>query len=283
MSGGDFLSLFSRSNRYRRTFLPQSCRQNSAQPEQSPQRTQACRRGSRCRPRDWRWLRIVVPARPRFCSSSGLILSTRRAWRPPSNGVLSQISIMRSISRSPSRSAERQSTFESLWRRLISAVRSSWQGAGAHAGHLIRGDAHAQARPAHQNPAVHLVVAHLVSPRRPRCRDNRPRRARTCPRRCTSWPSRRTNSTTFARISKPRWSVPMAIRMLDFKSGYNSNSFEAAFSTRRESPPRNGDSVPAEPPMGSQMSGLGATATRSARRPKATGRRWPRGALGVMV
>ena len=46
--------------------------------------------------------------------SSSEIFANRRAWRPPSKGVLSQISTRRSTSRSPSMSPERQSTFRSL-------------------------------------------------------------------------------------------------------------------------------------------------------------------------
>ena len=53
------------------------------------------------------------------------IFANRRAWRPPSKGVLSQISTRRSTRRPPSMSPERQSTFRSLWRRLNSAVTSS--------------------------------------------------------------------------------------------------------------------------------------------------------------
>src|SRR5437588_559558 len=50
------------------------------------------------------------------------IFSTRRAWRPPSNSVSSQILTMRSSNSPPSRSAERHRTLASLCRRLISAV-----------------------------------------------------------------------------------------------------------------------------------------------------------------
>ena len=59
--------------------------------------------------------------------SRAVILPTRRAWRPPSKGVASQVRMILSCISGPSISAERQSTFKSLWRRLISAVTSSWQ------------------------------------------------------------------------------------------------------------------------------------------------------------
>ena len=65
------------------------------------------------------------------------LFDAAQTCRPPSNSVRSQISTIRSISRSPSISADRQSTFESLWRRLISAVRSSWPGAARMPGSLL--------------------------------------------------------------------------------------------------------------------------------------------------
>ena len=71
-----------------------------------------------------RSLRLAVAA-----DSRSAIFWTRRAWRPPSNSVFSQIA--RAGRRAARRGCRRRgrARSRSLWRRLISAVRSSWHGA----------------------------------------------------------------------------------------------------------------------------------------------------------
>src|SRR5688572_15338993 len=61
--------------------------------------------------------------------SSSMILSTRRVWRPPANGVLSHTSSIRRASPGLTTEAPSASTFASLCSRLLSTVFTSWHSA----------------------------------------------------------------------------------------------------------------------------------------------------------
>src|SRR5699024_9218009 len=59
--------------------------------------------------------------------SIAIILSMRRAWRPPSNGVERKVSTIESASPSPTTRPPRHRAFASLWRRVNSALKVSEQ------------------------------------------------------------------------------------------------------------------------------------------------------------
>ena len=106
--------------------------------------------------------------------SMSAIFSSRRAWRPPSKGVSSQISTIRSISRSPSRSAERQSTFGVV----VAAAHFRGQVVVAGGGPRRRAACWRQCtcpgRSRRPGSRVDLAAAHPARPRCRRCRGSPP-------------------------------------------------------------------------------------------------------------
>ena len=83
---------------------------------------------------------------------------------------------------------------------------------GANAGNLVGGNAHPQPGAADQNAAFGLLGGHFAAD------DGGDVRvvdvsSPWLPTSITSWPSLPSNSTSFARMSTPRWSLPTAIRI----------------------------------------------------------------------
>ena len=85
----------------------------------SPDRPRAARRRADSGPIR---SRIVISDSPRCECSSRSIFSTRRAWRPPSNGVSSQVFRIVAPFVSPTKRAGSTSTFASLCSRASSAI-----------------------------------------------------------------------------------------------------------------------------------------------------------------